>query len=473
MFSEAAKTQEVDAIFEEYKEPDDRGPQLDLVFENYLALVNQLKGDLKHLKDELEHHKKVHGQITDSLDEFFTIQRLSSIITRSLEYDEIIANLDEIARKVIPHTSSAAFVLQDGQFFEASQSVHPDYRLILKNMQEEGILDWLWDQAHPIVVPLLDFVVRENLENKEGNLVIAPMIQGQEGMGVYLMRTEKDQANFSFRDLELLNILIQQAAIAIQYTRLYKKLETTHEALKKSQSRLMQTIKLATVGELAGGIAHEINNPLQIILGNTQMAQMGYKTEDSLKIIETQAMRIANIVRGLLSMARQKNAPASEYLEINPLIMNTVNLVRGQIEKRGITLDLQLADNLPIVLGSSVYFQQILLNFVLHAKKQIAQNGTISIRTGLHADQWITIEIRDSGIPMPRAYINKIMDPFSDLENTDEMNLGLTVSVQMVRDIGGDVQIESDEQSGNYIRIQIPKFQRNKADHDQEAASTA
>jgi len=253
---------------------------------------------------------------------------------------------------------------------------------------------------------------------------------------------------------------------------LFKKLERTHEALKNSQARLMQTIKLATVGELAGGIAHEINNPLQIILGNVQMALMGYKTENNLKIVEAQAIRIANIVRGLLSMAKQNSISKSEYIEINSLIVNTLNLVRGQIEKRGIKLNLELADKLPLVKGSSIYFQQIFLNFILHAKKQIDQNGTIFIRSYQGENSNIFVEIRDTGIPMPSEYIEKILDPFKEMSNSTEMNLGMSVSVQMVRDIGGEISIDSAENKGNNITIQIPKVNKDEVNYDANFPST-
>ncbi len=473
MFSESAAHMDVNQIYDIYKEPSQPSSDLDVVLENYIVLVNQLKKDLNVLREELAYHKKIHGEITDSLDEFFTIQRLSSIITQSLEYEEIVANLKEIAQKVIPHEKSEVFLMEDGRFFPVEGKDRPDFSPILKNMKEEGILDWLWEQGHPIVVPVSDFVLTETPGLKSGNIVIAPMMQAQEGMGVFLMHTEKQEAHFSFRDLELLNILAQQAAIAIQYTRLYKRLERTHEELKKSQSRLMQTIKLATVGELAGGIAHEINNPLQIILGNIQMAIIGHKTRESLKVVETQAMRIANIVRGLLSMARQKSVASIEYLEINPLIMNTINLVRGQIEKRGIQIKLELAEKLPVVQGNSVYFQQILLNFVLHSKKQIEQNGSITIRSFQPEEDWIQIEIQDTGTPMPPEYIEKIMDPFGDLQNSTELNLGLTVSVQMIHDIGGRVSIESGEAVGNKIVLQIPKISEKEEKNDKEIVSTA
>ncbi len=472
MFSETKVNKELDRIFEKYQVPSCRAPQLDLLIENHLAIINKLQNDLNKLREELTYHKKIHGEITDSLDEFFTIQRLSSIITEKLEYEQIVKNLDEIAQKVVPHLKSAVFLLENEQITSVVNQSSKDFDLIIKNMREEGILDWLWEQGHPIVIPVQDFLVANQLKVNSGNMVIAPMILNQKGVGVYILHTEKDQSQFSFRDLELLNILTQQAAIAIQYTRLFKKLERTHEALKNSQARLMQTIKLATVGELAGGIAHEINNPLQIILGNVQMALMGYKTENNLKIVEAQAIRIANIVRGLLSMAKQNSISKSEYIEINSLIVNTLNLVRGQIEKRGIKLNLELADKLPLVKGSSIYFQQIFLNFILHAKKQIDQNGTIFIRSYQGENSNIFVEIRDTGIPMPSEYIEKILDPFKEMSNSTEMNLGMSVSVQMVRDIGGEISIDSAENKGNNITIQIPKVNKDEVNYDANFPST-
>ena len=171
-------------------------------------------------------------------------------------------------------------------------------------------------------------------------------------------------------------------------------------------------------------------------------------------------------------MARLNTVSPNEFIEINPLILNTLNLVRGQIEKRGIAIKLELEDKLPLVRGSSIYFQQILLNFILHSKKQIEHNGSMVIRSFNWEDQGIQIELEDSGNPMPAEYIEKILDPFGDLDNSAEMNLGLTVSIQMVRDIGGHIKIESRKKVGNKIIIQIPKFNQKEGEYDKEVVST-
>jgi signal transduction histidine kinase len=473
MFSESDEKLDVQEFFNNYKEPAEKSPQLDVIIEHYLSLMNHLKQDLNVLREDLTEHKKIKGEISDSFEEFLSIQKLSAIITQSQAHQQIAETLDEICQKVIPHDNYELFSKVDNRLEPIKKKPEADFLLLLKSIQEEGILDWLWDQGHPIVVPVTDFLIYDKLRFRLGNIIISPMIINNQGVGIYLFYAKKEQANFSLRDLELLNILTQQAAIAIQYTNMYTKLEKAHESLKSSQHQLMRSLKLATVGELAGGIAHEINNPLQIIMGNIQVARMGHKVEESLKVIETQAMRIANIVRGLLNMARQNNnESSSEFIEVNSLIMNTVNLVRGQIEKRNIDINLDLGKKIPVLKCSSVYFQQVLLNFILHAKKQINQDGTLDISSSVDKNNWIHIEIIDSGAALPREYVQKVMDPFSDLENSTETNLGLTVSVQMIRDLGGVVKIESTDESGNKIIIKIPKGTEKMSDQGKEAVST-
>ncbi len=471
MFSEPDEKLDVQEIFNSYKEPAEKSPQLDIIIEHYLSLMNHLKQDINGLREDLSEHKKIRGEISDSLEEFLSIQKLSSIITQSQSHQQIAQTLDDITQKVIAHDDFELFFLENDELEPVNKKPKSDFLMLLKSIQEEGILDWLWEQGHPIVVPVNDFLIYDKLHFKTGNIIISPMILNNKGTGVFLFYSKKEQANFSLRDLELLNILTQQAAIAIQYTNIYKKVERTHEALKKSQHQLMRSLKLATVGELAGGIAHEINNPLQIIMGNIQVARMGHKVEESLKVVEAQAMRIANIVRGLLNMARQNNIESnSDYVEVNSLIMSTLNLVRGQIEKRNIEINMDLGKKIPVLKCSSVYFQQVLLNFILHSKKQIGQDGRLDISSRIDENDWIHIEINDSGAALPPEYVKKVMDPFSDLENTAEMNLGLTVSVQMIRDLGGVVKIQSAKESGNKIIIKIPKGAEKISDEGEEKA---
>ncbi len=428
-----------------------------VLIEQYVSIINKLKQDIRLLKSELEHHKKLHGEISDSLDEFLTIQKASEIITQHMEYDYIAGALLDLCRRVIQIEAGTVALLLNDQWQIIYNDNRDCFEQLITRMEEESILDWIWEHQETIVIPVEEFIGLDVPLFTEGNIVLTPLHNNGKRLGVLILYTRKDQSHFSLRDLELINILGLQAAIAIQYTKIFKELERMHIELKNSQANLMRAVKLATVGELAGGVAHEINNPLQIILGKIQIAMMGNTSPDTLKVIEMQALRIATIVRGLLMLAREDQNKASDFIEINPLITNTLKLIKGQIEKRNIVIETRLAERLPVITANAVYLQQIFLNFFLNAKKLMARGGRLSVETVHTEHNTILIRIQDTGQPFRPEEIEEILSPFKNpgRMNNGQLNLNLVVSVQMIRDIQGEVRIHSNEE-GNTIEIEIP-----------------
>ena len=201
MFSESDEKLDVQEIFNSYKEPAEKSPQLDIIIEHYLSLMNHLKQDLNGLREDLTEHKKIRGEISDSLEEFISIQKLSAIITQSQSNQKIAQTLDDITQKVIAHDDFELFFLENDELEPVSKKPKSDFLMLLNSIQEEGILDWLWEQGHPIVVPVSDFLIYDQLKFKSGNIIISPMILNNRGMGIYLFYSKKEQANFSLRDL--------------------------------------------------------------------------------------------------------------------------------------------------------------------------------------------------------------------------------------------------------------------------------
>ena len=473
MFSSQNNHQDVDMASHQLYLTDLKEGDIDAIMERYVALINRMKSEIQYLKTQLAYHKKLHGELSDSLDEFLTIQKASEIITRHLDYSKIARALLDLCRRVFPFQQGNVLLHLSGKWEAVLKDAGVPFEKLLDVLVEEGIVDWIWENHQTIVIPGQDFFLEKDVKFPVENLVISPLAVNENRMGLLILNTNRNQSEFSQRDLDLINLLGVQAAIAIQYTRLYKDLEKTHQELKNSQAHLIQAIKLATVGELAGGIAHEINNPLQIILGKIQVARMGHTSPDVFKVVEMQALRIATIIRGLLMLAKENTSQASDFIEINPLIMNTLKLVQGQIEKRGITIQTKLAKNLPVVTANSVYFQQILLNFFLTAKKQMSKGGTLFIETRLVDDKWIEIRLEDTGEPLDSQTIANALQPFSQmgLPGNMQTNLGIMVSVQMIRDIGGDVEIKPRQPQGNIIQIRIPKELKLTSGSDDEPFS--
>ncbi len=436
----------------------DTHPALDNLIEEYTIKINQLEQENASLKAQLQEHRKLQGDLTDSINEILTIQRASKIITEHLDYDKIGTALLRLCRQVIHATAGNIFLKHQEGWSPIFQMGSNDFILVFNNMLEEGIIEWILTQNQTIVIPLQELIVYEQLKSKDGNLLISPLQVDKKSLGILMLLSPRDEKDFTRRDLQLVSILALQAAIAIQYTRMYKNLERAHLELEHSQANLLNAVKLATVGEVAGGVAHEINNPLQIIMGKLQMARMGKDVPEALDVIEMQSMRIATIVRGLLTLARQENRGSHEQIIIPQVIQETVDLIRSQMEKRGIQIDVSLEKSLPILWGNSVYWQQILLNFMLNAKKRMMTGGKFTITARTLPGNIIEIKLHDTGIPIPPEVTKNLTNPFSHKDSSLETDayFGLMMSAQMIVEVGGELAIDTESPDGNDITISIP-----------------
>ena len=270
--------------------------------------------------------------------------------------------------------------------------------------------------------------------------------------------SEKPEESYSNKDFELLNMLGFQAATVYHHTKTYRSLHSTHEKLKQSQNSLLSASRLAAVGELSGGVAHEINNPLQIILGNIQLAQLRGDKSESLKVIAEQATRISNIVKELLNFVRQDYSDIhNEYVVPAHILRKTYELIRGQFDKLSITMDFDnLLETPPINLNSN-YLQQIFLNLLLNARSNLLNGGKLIVETK-EEDAYILIKIKDDGKPMTHEFIDRAKEPFKkQTDGTEPVQLGLAVSLQMIDDIKGLVQINASKGFGNEIVVHLPK----------------
>jgi len=221
---------------------------------------------------------------------------------------------------------------------------------------------------------------------------------------------------------------------------------------------LMLMARMAAAGEIAGGVAHEINNPLQVILGRVQIARMGKLTVKNLDVIETQAKRIAAIVRGFQILARGGEQSGKEMVDIKKIINDLIELVQGQFYKRNIQIETEIANDLPVIWGDVTHFQQLFLNFILSAKKRIEYNGTIRISVNTDSKRDLVLEIYDSGSILSKEIRRNISESFTGttIQYVKDGCLTLAISAQMVRSIGGKVEVQSNSPAGNVVIITLP-----------------
>jgi PAS domain S-box-containing protein len=227
----------------------------------------------------------------------------------------------------------------------------------------------------------------------------------------------------------------------------------------KTQEMLLQHEKLGSVGKLAAGVAHEINNPLTAVLTNS-MLLLEELTEDDpmyedLKAIADETLRCRDIVRGLLEFARQE-APAKVESDLNTIVASMVSLVRKQFSFKNITIEQNLADNLPVVKLDRDQFQQVIVNMLINAMEAIERDGEIQVETS-YDERWrnIVLRIKDSGRGIPEDIRLKLFDPFFTTKDSGT-GLGLSISHGIVERHGGTISLESQVGQGTTFTITLP-----------------
>lgn len=230
---------------------------------------------------------------------------------------------------------------------------------------------------------------------------------------------------------------------------------------KAMQQQLLQADKLASIGQLAAGVAHEINNPLGIILGYTQLLireePEGTERLEDLKTIEKHTRTCKTIVEDLLSFARRshtKKEPAS----LHDIIHEVLSVVRHNLELRRIEVETRFDPKVPALVVDKAKLSQVFMNLIMNAQQAIGKDGRISIRTVLSDDRkHILVSVSDTGTGIDPKHLPLIFDPFFTTKSPGEgTGLGLSVSYGIVKDHGGEIFVESEPGKGSVFTVLLP-----------------
>lgn len=233
---------------------------------------------------------------------------------------------------------------------------------------------------------------------------------------------------------------------------------------KKRQEMLFLTTKLASIGELAASVAHEINNPMTAVLGYTSLLleEAGEKSEyyNDLKVIEKEGVRIKEIVRQLLDFARNRQSKKRKT-DINYLLRQTVELVEHMAECSDIKIFQKYQDGLPEIIADPDQIRQVFLNIITNSCHAIKEGGRIDVETRMSFNhvqerEELHIIIKDSGIGMKEEVAKNIFDPFFTTKGENGTGLGLSVSFGLVRNHGGDITVETCPEKGSAFTVILP-----------------
>jgi PAS domain S-box-containing protein len=231
---------------------------------------------------------------------------------------------------------------------------------------------------------------------------------------------------------------------------------------RRMEERLLQAEKLRAVGEMAGGVAHDFNNALAIILGNTQLLLGSVQDEELLKLlkaIEGEAQESAQTVRRLLEFTRKDGYETVGEVDLNEVVKEAVEATRSKwkddIQENGRPVGLTLnLGKIPRVAGAASELKEVVANMIVNSAEAMPGGGKIEIRT--FEREGVCIQISDSGIGMTEEVRKKLFEPFFTTQPFTHTGLGLSMSYGIVRRLGGGIEVESRSGEGATFTITLP-----------------
>jgi signal transduction histidine kinase/CheY-like chemotaxis protein len=232
--------------------------------------------------------------------------------------------------------------------------------------------------------------------------------------------------------------------------------------LKRLEEQLIQAEKLAAMGQMLAGVAHELNNPLTAILGVTELLRDGEGLQDNtrrqLELTHRQARRAARIVQNLLEFSRPA-APQKKPIDVNTIVERTLQLQDHSLRRNNVEVDFQPQPDLPAVIGDANQLIQVFLNLISnaeHAIREVRETGRIQIRIG-RIGTHISVTVQDDGVGVAQEALPKLFDPFYTTKRPGGgTGLGLSICMSIVREHGGSVDVETLPAGGSAFTVYLP-----------------
>ncbi len=237
----------------------------------------------------------------------------------------------------------------------------------------------------------------------------------------------------------------------------------------KMEGRLVQTAKLAALGEMAAGVAHELNSPMTVIIGTAQLMARELVEEGrqeqarELDDIVNSGLRCKRIIQNLLTFSRQDQQPATE-IDLNEEVLRVLGMIKYQINRSQISIVERLAHDIPRLIANGPQIQQVLTNFLINARDALTEvereEKIIEVGTSLRREgerRWVVLSVNDNGVGIPQENLAKIFTPFyTSKEATKGTGLGLSVSLGIAESHNGTIEVNSTPGRGSTFSLVLP-----------------
>ena len=273
----------------------------------------------------------------------------------------------------------------------------------------------------------------------------------------------RDAVPFSARSRDLAMALSAQGAVALENSRLYAELRAALAAVEESQQRSIRTERLRALGEMAGGVAHDFNNVLAVVVGRAQLLQRQIDAPDllrQLKIIEHVAQDGAQTVRRIQEFARMRRTRPWQRVDLAEVVREVVEATRprwsDQAQARGVTYTMRLdVPPVPAVIGDAAELREALVNLLFNALDAMPQGGSLTFATGIDGDRVVCV-VTDTGVGMSEEVRQRCFEPFFTTKAEQGTGLGLSISYGIVTRHGGEIEVWSRPGQGSRFTVRLP-----------------
>jgi signal transduction histidine kinase len=472
---------------------------------------------------------KINNNNPPRLRELMIITKISQSVIKTLDYEEVLQIISDGMSELLEIETAAIYMLKSEQKLHLGATTPNLDHKMPDSLRKASLVDHphiktAISTRKPLLIPdtkteNLTLAEKEIVEMRSlRSLLYFPFLRGRKVLGVLILGTCKKSKNYTESQIDLGQTIANQLSVAIQNSQLHNDLkkytnnleklveERTHELkeaneelriingqlqyknnliieknkivqeqkeeientlnyLKTTQTQLIQSEKMASLGILTAGVAHEINNPLNFIMGGytglkneleSRNLNKDKRISVFLKGIKTGIERASEIVNGLNQISRD-NDNYEEKCDIHAILDNCLTILHSQYKKR-ITINKNYCKELIFTKGNTGKLHQVFINIISNAIDSIERNGEIQIVTNINENN-VVIIIEDNGSGISKENLKRVLDPFFTTKDPGKgTGLGLSITHSIIGQHKGDLQIKSTIKKGTTVSIHLPKI---------------
>jgi two-component system NtrC family sensor kinase len=436
-----------------------------------IVIASQMAGWFENIRLNEETRERAQ-KLSDSVRQLQAVRDTSLDITGDLDLDTLLARVARRARDLVDaRGAELGLYNKNEQVIDIVVSETPWENIQgIKIPLMAGVAGRMAAFGEPLIVS--DYNVwagRLFPERRVEFHAVAgvPLKFRDEVIGTLTVLDDRPDKQFSSDDVHLLELLAPQAAISIRNARLYQELEARIKAQQLAESRLIRSARLAAVGEMAAGVAHELNNPLTTVTGFVELV-LGELPDDSqqkadLQLVLEEAHRARGVVRRLLDFSR----PVEDLrvrTDMSELVNQVLPLVSHLARTSGITIITELSEGLPWIHIDPNQIKQVLLNLIHNGLQAMPLGGELKICTSMQTreiggkvNDYLVFEVTDTGDGIAAENLERIFEPFFSTRPAGKgTGLGLSVSYGIITSHGGWIEVDSTPSKGSCFSVYLP-----------------